>query len=152
MPDLPGVEVYPTIEILDRLHPPAGRKHDFPIPIHLDQDDIESALKGNLITRVVYIEQPQLAAPFELDEATRVRTLLPAQNVLEQADRYGRPVVIVRIGGRLPSVHGEPLTFYGTGGFVAESRPAQPVAPAATTTQLPTEVKFSVPGLGGRTQ
>ena len=26
MPDFPGVELYPTIEILDRLHPPAGQR------------------------------------------------------------------------------------------------------------------------------
>jgi hypothetical protein len=125
MPDLPGVEIYPTIEIIDRLHPPAGKKHDFPIPVYIDRDDIESALNGNLVTRVVYIEQPQLAAPFALDESTRVRTLLPAQNVLAQADRYGRPAIIVRIGGRLPSVHGESAAFYGTGGSVTASRPTQ---------------------------
>ena len=55
MPDLPGVEIYTTIEIIDRLHPPAGKKHDFPIPVYIDRDDIESALNGNLVTRVVYI-------------------------------------------------------------------------------------------------
>lgn len=129
MPDLPGVEIYPTIEIIDRLHPPAGKKHDFPIPVNIDRDDIESALNGNLVTRVVYVEQPQLAAPFALDESTRVRTLLPAQNVLEQADRYGRPTIIVRIGGRLPSVHGERPEFYGTGGLISASRPSQPPEP-----------------------
>ncbi|NQV24609.1 MAG: hypothetical protein HQ518_09600 [Rhodopirellula sp.] len=123
MPDLPGVEIYPTIEIIDRLHPPAGKKHDFPIPVYIDRDDIDSAINGNLVTRVVYIEQPQLAAPFALDDSTRVRTLLPAQNVLEQADRYGRPAVIVRIGGRLPSLHGESAAFYGTGGFISHSTP-----------------------------
>lgn len=135
MPDLPGVEVYPTIEIIDRLHPPAGKKHDFPVPIHIDRDDIEAALNGNLVTRVVYVEQPQLAAPFALDESTRVRTLLPAQNVLEQADRYGRPMVIVRIGGRLPSVHGERPEFFGTGGSISGSQASEPLAPATPVNQ-----------------
>jgi hypothetical protein len=147
MLDLPGVELFPTIEILDRLHPPAGQKHDFPIPIYLARDDIDSALDGNLVTRVVYVEQPQLAAPFELDDATRVRTLLPAQNVLEQADRYGRPVVIVRIGGRQPSMHGELPTFYGTGGFVSESRPSPPptVEAAPMNPEQPAELNSSGP-------
>lgn len=156
MPDLPGVEIYPTIEIVDRLHPPAGKKHDFPIPIYIDRDDIESAIKGNLVTRVVYIEQPQLAAPFALDESTRVRTLLPAQNVLAQADRYGRPAVIVRIGGRLPSVHGERAAFYGTGGIVSASRPSEPPPNAQqapyeqppNTPAQPAELKSSVPQNG----
>jgi hypothetical protein len=147
MPDLPGVEIYPTIEIIDRLHPPAGKKHDFPIPVYIDRDDIESALNGNLVTRVVYIEQPQLAAPFALDESTRVRTLLPAQNVLEQADRYGRPAVIVRIGGRLPSIQGEHPAFYGTGGMVSGSRPSEPPSDTPAAVQ-PAELNSSVPSNG----
>jgi hypothetical protein len=147
MPDLPGVEIYPTIEIIDRLHPPAGKKHDFPIPVYIDRDDIESALNGNLVTRVVYIEQPQLAAPFALDESTRVRTLLPAQNVLAQADRYGRPAIIVRIGGRLPSVHGESAAFYGTGGFISHSTP-RPVDQKQNQPDSQTPLNSSVPQNG----
>lgn len=146
MPDLPGIEIYPTIEIIDRLHPPAGKKHDFPIPVYINRDDIDSAISGNLVTRVVYIEQPQLAAPFALDSSTRVRTLLPAQNVLAQADRYGRPAVIVRVGGRLPAVHGESAAFYGTGGPITASRPT--VQPAAQ----PAELKSSVPQNGSTTE
>ena len=147
MPDLPGVEIYPTIEIIDRLHPPAGKKHDFPIPVYIDRDDIESALNGNLVTRVVYIEQPQLAAPFALDESTRVRTLLPAQNVLAQADRYGRPAIIVRIGGRLPSVHGESAAFYGTGGSISHSTP-RPVDQKQNQPDSQTPLNSSVPQNG----
>lgn len=145
MPELPGVEVFPTIEILDRLHPPIGQKHDFPIPVYLTQDDIELALSGNLVTRVVYVEQPQLAAPFALDDSTRVRTLLPDQNALQQADRYGRPVVIVRIGGRLPSVHGEPAAFYGTGGPVTASQPGPEPVPRTGGQAQPAELNSSVP-------
>ena len=122
IPDLPGVELFPTIEILDRLHPPRGQKHNFPILIHIDQRDIDLALDGNLVTRVVYLEQPQLAAPFELDESTRARDLDKKENAMAQADRYGRPMVIVRLGGRLPSAHGEPERFWGSGGPVSLSK------------------------------
>ena len=151
MPGLPGVEVYPTIEIIDRLHPPAGKKHDFPIPVQIASDDIESAINGKLVTRVVYVEQPQLAAPFELDDSTRVRTLLPAQNVLQQADRYGRPVVIVRIGGRMPSVQGEPPGFYGTGGFISNSVP-RPADPEQDDPAAQAPLTSSVPQNGVRVQ
>lgn len=159
MPDLPGVVIYPTIEIIDRLHPPAGKKHDFPIPVYIDREDIESAINGNLVTRVVYIEQPQLAAPFALDSSTRVRTLLPAQNVLAQADRYGRPAVIVRVGGRLPSIHGERAAFYGTGGPVTASRPSvsanaekPPYDQTPSTPAQPAEINSSVPQNGSTTE
>lgn len=123
IPDLPGVELYPTLEILDRLHPPRGQKHNFPVLVHIDRRDIDLTLAGNLVTRVVYLEQPQLAAPFEFDEATRTRDLDKKDNALEQADRYGRPMVILRLGGRMPSPHGEPPAFWGTGSPVSLSTP-----------------------------
>ena len=37
MPEFPNVEVYPSIEILDRMHPPTGRAGDYPIPIVLTE-------------------------------------------------------------------------------------------------------------------
>jgi hypothetical protein len=123
MPGLPGVEVYPTVEVLDRLHPPRGQKHNFPVEIHIDRDDVDLALSGNLVTKVVYLEQPNLAAPFELDEATRTRSLDKMDNALTEADRFGRPMAIIRIGGRVPSAHSEPQTFWGSGAPVAISKP-----------------------------
>lgn len=127
LPGQPGVEVFPTIELIDRMHPPAGQQDNFPIPVHLTSDDLEMALEGNLVTRVVYVEQPQLAAPYELDRATRTQNLLKQDNAVAEADRRGRPVAIIRIGGRLPSTHGEPVSFYGTGGPITESRPTMPL-------------------------
>lgn len=123
MPGLPGVELYPTIEVLDRLHPPRGQKHNFPVEIHIDRDDVDLALAGNLVTRVVYLEQPNLAAPFEFDEATRTRSLDKMDNALAEADRFGRPMAIIRLGGRVPSPLGEPQTFWGSGAPVAISKP-----------------------------
>jgi len=123
IPGLPGITLYPTIEVVDRLHPPPGQKHNFPVLIHIDRRDIDQALVGNLVTRVVYLEQPTIAAPFELDRSTRTRNLDRMDNALLQADRYGRPMVIVRLGGRLPSPHGESQRFWGTGGPVSLSKP-----------------------------
>ena len=137
MPELPGAEIYPTIEVIDRLHPPAGQKHNFPIPVHIDRSDIELAMNGNLVTRVVYLEQPQIAAPFELDEATRARDVDPTTNALSEADRYGRPMLILRLGGRLPNPLGEPPAFYGTGGPISESRPGPRPQPPANPNPQP---------------
>ena len=134
LPELPGVELFPTIEVIGRLHPPKGQEHEYPIPVHIDRKDIDLAIEGNLVTRVVYLEQPQFAAPFELDDpSTRNRDVEAAANALEEADRYGRPVLVLRMGGRLPSVTGEPLSFYGTGGPIARSTP--PAAPAPSDAQ-----------------
>ena len=147
IPQLPGVEIYPTIEVIDRLHPPAGQKHNFPIPVYIDRADIELAVKGHLVTRVVYLEQPQFAAPFELDESTRTRTIEPVMNALSEADRYGRPMLILRLGGRLPSPRGESAAFYGTGGPVGASQPTAPPQPADTLE--PTQPDDSPPAVPG---
>src|SRR4029077_13133437 len=95
--DFPGVELYPTLELLDRLHPPRGREIDFAIPITLTAEEIESALDGRLVTKVIYLEQPDRAAPVRNATADRVRLVRPKDNALAIADEAGRPMVIVRL-------------------------------------------------------
>lgn len=114
MPEFPGAELYPTIEILDRLHPPEGQLEQFPIPIELTADEIEIVLQDRMVTKVVYLEQPDLAAPLQQEARIRVEELSPSANLLQAADERGRPMAIVRIGGRIP----DPMTpgdaFYST--------------------------------------
>lgn len=116
MPEFPGVEVYPSIEILDRLHPPQGRESDFPIPVVLTEADIREAIEGHMVTRVVYLEQPQLAASFDPLRREIPQAVNPADNALQEADKFGRPMIIVRIGGRTPSGSYMPYMYYGSGG------------------------------------
>ena len=116
MPDYPGVELYPTIEMLDRLHPPPGQAHLFPIPVQFTAEEIEFALRGRLVTRVVYVEQPQLAVPVAQEPAPRILTIANHRNLLAEADLLGRPVLIIRLGGRVPDPTGTPdPAFFGTG-------------------------------------
>lgn len=115
IPFRPGDELYPTIEVLDRLYAPRGREHRFPIPIVLEQDELVQALEGALITRVVYLED-SLAAERVSDQAgeQRVIDVEPSANALQVADQLGRPVAIVRIGSRVPSQNCDMTAFlYG---------------------------------------
>ena len=116
MPEFPGVEVYPSIEILDRMHPPDGRAADYPIPVVLTEADIREAIDGHMVTRVVYLEQPQLAAMLDPLRREIPQSVNPADNALQEADRLGRPMIIVRIGGRTPSGDYMPYMYYGSGG------------------------------------
>jgi len=116
MPEFPGVEVYPSVEILDRLHPPHGRESDYPIPVVLTESDIREAIDGHMVTRVVYLEQPQLAASFDPLRREIPQSVNPADNALQEADKLGRPMIIVRIGGRTPSGAYMPYMYYGSGG------------------------------------
>ncbi|MEZ6082139.1 MAG: hypothetical protein R3C56_42630 [Pirellulaceae bacterium] len=40
IPFRPGEELYPTLEIIDRIYPPAGREHRFPIPVVMTEEDL----------------------------------------------------------------------------------------------------------------
>lgn len=118
MPELPAVEVYPSVELIDHLHPPAGQEHDFPIPVVFSIEDLRLALEGKLVTRVIYLEQPQLANSRDPLRGEFPQTVSPADNALFEADRLGRPIAIVRIGGRIPLGPDVPLSFFGSGGPV----------------------------------
>ncbi|HET6326674.1 MAG TPA: DUF11 domain-containing protein [Planctomycetaceae bacterium] len=102
MPDFPGVELFPTIEIFDRLHPPVGREFEFPVPIAISVEDIQRAIDGTMVTKVVYLEQPQFAVTGDLAPALLNRMMPPDRNLLIEADRLGRPMILVRLGGRTP--------------------------------------------------
>ena len=115
---LPGnesAEIYPSIEVIDRLHPPAGQEAKFPIPIEITAEDLRLALGGQFVTRVIYVEDPDQALPFVSEpDKTPWFDAGKKANALEEADRLGRPVAILRIGGRQPDpVRGPDPQFLG---------------------------------------
>lgn len=112
MPEHPGVEIYPTIELLDRLHPPQGLAQEFPIPIEITEEEIEIALQDRMVTKVVYLEQPDLAKPIEQVSGTLTEEVSPRADLLKVADMKGRPMAILRIGGRVPDPHSPADEFY----------------------------------------
>ena len=121
LPLLPGVEVFPTIELIDRIYPPSGAEQNFPIPIHFSAEDLELAASGKYVTRVVYVENPQDALPVATDfREPQSYDVAPQDDPLQVADRLGRPVAIVRIGARIPSENSGPhdAFFFGSPPFV----------------------------------
>jgi hypothetical protein len=103
IPGSEGREVFPTVELVDRLYPPAGAEARFPIPLELTAEDLRLALAGHFVTRVVYLEDPNRAVPAASDpNHPGWYDAGPGANPLVEADRLGRPVAIVRLGGRLP--------------------------------------------------
>ncbi len=98
-----GQEVFPTIELIDRTYAPPGQELRFPIPIDLSYEDLQLALAGKFVTRVVYIEDPRRALPVaEHKGGRRWFEVAPGQDPLAAADLLGRPVAIIRLGGRAP--------------------------------------------------
>lgn len=107
----PGAEVYPTIEVIDRLYPPEGLAHRFPIPIELTKEELELALEGKLVTRVIYVENPQNALPRSEGPHQRYFETRAVVDPLEVADQLGRPIAILRIGSRQPEATGPDNNF-----------------------------------------
>jgi hypothetical protein len=98
-----GFEVFPTVEVINRLYPPPGLENHFPIPVHFTLQELELALSGRLVTRVIYLEDPQNALPVP-DEPGQQRyfEIRSDEDPLKAADRLGRPVAILRMGSRTP--------------------------------------------------
>jgi hypothetical protein len=104
-----GVEVFPTIEVVNRLYPPPGQEVRFPVPIELTLEDLELAMDGHFVTRIIYLEDPKLALPAAADkEHQSWFEVGPHDDPLAVADGLGRPMAILRIGGRVPSDPDQP--------------------------------------------
>jgi hypothetical protein len=108
IPKHPGAEVYPTIEVINRLYPPPGHEARFPIPVHITQEELELALAGHFVTRVVYLEDPATALPVRDDpKFQRYFEVHPRQDPLYVADELGRPMAVLRMGSRVPDASGQ---------------------------------------------
>jgi uncharacterized repeat protein (TIGR01451 family) len=100
--DYPGLLLFPTLEVRGTLQrPKTVRPADHPAPLAFGPDDLARIQGGGLLTKVVYLENPEQAIPepsrpdqpLEIDVA-------PATDPLEEARLRGRPVLIVRLGER----------------------------------------------------
>jgi hypothetical protein len=105
IPNNPGVEIFPTVEVIDRLYPPPGLALRYPILVELTQDELELAARGAFVTRVIYVEDPHTALPVAMPTAGEQPWVeAPAgADPLVEADFRGRPVAILRMGGRVPN-------------------------------------------------
>jgi hypothetical protein len=98
-----GQEVFPTIEVIDRLYPPPGQAARFPIPIELTEEELRFALDGRYVLRVIYLEDVQTAPPVRQEPGEqRFDDIPPGQDAMQAADRVGRPMAILRMGSRVP--------------------------------------------------
>lgn len=135
-----GAEVFPTIEVIDRLYAPVGQERRFAIPIDITEDDLKLAIAGKFVTRVIYLEDSRNALPArDNPQAQNWFETAPGQDPLAVADGLGRPVAILRLGARLPDQGADPTFFYGSPPFV--DYPAERIIP----TKEPAPLKKNAP-------
>jgi len=98
-----GLEIFPTVEVIDRLYPPPGQAARFPIPVVLTDEEIKMAMDGRFVLRVIYVEEPRTAMPIRYEAGQQPYfEIKPGTDAMETADRLGRPVAILRMGSRVP--------------------------------------------------
>jgi hypothetical protein len=131
IPEHPGVEVFPTVEMVDRLYPPAGKALKFPVPIDLTHEELLMAAQGKFVTRVIYVEDPQLAIPIaeKTPSETRWMDVRAGGDPLVTADGLGRPIAILRMGGRVPEPNQPEAAFlYCSPPMIVYDQAQQPTA------------------------
>lgn len=137
LPEFPGQEFWPSLELIDQLHPPVGQIDRFPMTFELTEEELDMAVNGRLVTKVIYLEQPDRVPLANLEPGPRIIDIGPSQNPLAEADLLGRPVAILRIGGRTPDPQHPDPQFFGPG-FPVRLRVDSPApTPAATTQRIP---------------
>ncbi len=107
IPEREGVELFPVIEVVGHLHRPDGiDPARYPIRVILNFEDFDTVLnQSRMLTKVVYLEDPDQALPLRMaKDQIPVVSINPAENPLRVASALGRPMAIVRLGGRRPTL------------------------------------------------
>lgn len=121
IPNLDGVELYPSVEIIGHLSPPPGKERDHPVPIFFAIEDLRIAAEGGFVTRVVYVEDPDLAIPGKQDPNDQPYFEVGlGEDPLHVAEDLGRPIAIVRIGSKTPGPGGPDDSFTFNAPYIEE--------------------------------
>ena len=106
LPERPEAEIFPVIEVVGHLHRPQGiDPGKYPVRVVFDEDDfVDVADRGRLVTQVIYLEDPEQALPLTLPkDKIPIVTISPSEEPLKVASALGRVMAIVRMGGRRPT-------------------------------------------------
>jgi uncharacterized repeat protein (TIGR01451 family) len=96
----PRLSLWPTLEVIGTLTMPCCPA-DHPAPVVFTQEDIDHAMAGALITKVIYLEDPEKALAVQSDSDRPLESEeRPDRDPYTEAFRRGRPLLIVRFGGR----------------------------------------------------
>ena len=127
LPDRPGVELYPTLEVAPVTPRTDAYLSHSPIPIQFTDEDLDQVLSGNFVTKVIYLPDPEFQELALAGVETLVSTRLsPGVDPIAEADRRGSILAILRIGnldlqmpGQMIAMNGDiqQAQYYDGGGY-----------------------------------
>ena len=105
----PGQTYYPTLEVATSSPRSAAYLAHTSIPVQFTEEDFDQATAGHFVTKVIYIPDPGYAELAIGGIETLVSTRLdPGVNPIQEADRRGAILAIIRMGNKdMESAAGE---------------------------------------------
>lgn len=151
IPNRPGVELYPTLEVVpSNLRTDAFIAHSA-VPVFFTEDDFEQVANGNYVVKVIYLPYPQYAdiAITGPDEVVSTR-LEPGLDPIQEAMKRGSIMLVVRLGNidleapNTPPMNAPNPYMMNRCGPMAGMPPAMPGAMAGMPPMMPPP-----PGMAG---
>ena len=99
IPNRPGVDLYPTLEVPAANHKTTTFLAHSSVPLSFTEEDFEQVAAGNFVVKVVYLPDPQFQdlAATGPDEVVSSR-LEPGADPILEAKRRGSVLAIIRLG------------------------------------------------------
>jgi hypothetical protein len=99
IPNRPGVELYPTLEVVPAKAKTATFLAHSAVPVVFTEEDFEQVAAGNFVVKVIYLPDPQFQdlAATGPDEVVSSR-LEPGVDPICEAQRRGSILLVVRLG------------------------------------------------------
>lgn len=107
IPHRADAELFPVVQVVGHMHRPAEiDPGKYPIRVVFTDEELWDVVDhGRLVTKVIYLEDPEQALPLKLSkDRIPVVDVNPAEDPVRVAAALGRVVAIVRLGGRRPTI------------------------------------------------
>ncbi len=160
----PGLELYPTLEVVPANHKTAAFLAHSAVPVDFTDEDVKQITQGNYVIKVIYLPDPQFQelAGTGTEEILSTR-LEPGADPIQEALRRGSILLVIRMGNMdqeapntpplgAPSQHQGPILMPPPhlGGQsppnpVAPCGPGQPYLPYGSPTMPPPAGALTAP-------
>jgi len=122
IPQAPGIELYPTLEVAPVTPRTQGFLQHSAVPVEFTNNDFDQVLSGNFITKVVYLPRPEFQNLATAGVGILVNTQLePGIDPVAEASNRGAILAIIRMGNKDLGLIEDTFGFDGAHGMTGMS-------------------------------